>query len=74
MRDTTSILIGSFMWIAVLTPATTSATRLNASCQKVTTWITTVSAKVPCGSRCFEHANSIRDATANFHPYARNHA
>ena len=74
MRDTTSILIGSFMWTAVLTPATTSATSVNTSYQKATAWITTVCAKVPCGSRCFEHANSIGDATANFRPYARNHA
>src|SRR5262245_53152643 len=65
MRDTTSILIGSLVSRAALTPTTISGTSSNASCQKVTTWVTTDSGKTPYGSRCSAHANSIAKQPAN---------
>jgi pilus assembly protein Flp/PilA len=41
------VLIGSFVSIAVLTAATALGTNLNAWYDKVATWVTTASAKVP---------------------------
>ena len=41
------VLIGSFVSIAVLAAATALGTNLNAWYQKVATWVTTASAKVP---------------------------